>query len=188
MVPQHLVYKADQLLRRALDFAQEPVLHNTYQRAHVELGQHGELLLPGLIPQLRSNQTDRALDNSTDIRLEEPLQVVPAHGAKGAEAERTILLQVLEKLEQAVLPQHDALVFPEQRHRLLLKDPAHRVVNIVKMVVKMLARHAAAPHDLRHGDPFQRLLGHELLQRTADGLTSGLGGFIPFSHLTAPFR
>ena len=103
MVPQHLVYKADQLLRRALDLAQEPVLHNTYQRAHVEPGQHGELLLPGLIPQLRGNQTDRALDNSTDIRLEEPLQVVPTHRAKGAEAERTILLQVLEKLEQAVL-------------------------------------------------------------------------------------
>ena len=100
MVPQHLVYKADQLLRRALDLAQEPVLHNTYQRAHIELGQHGELLLPSLIPQLRDNQTDRALDNSTDIRLEEPLQVVPTHRAKGAEAERTILLQVLEKLEQ----------------------------------------------------------------------------------------
>ena len=99
MVPQHLVYKAAQLLRRALDLAQEPVLHNTYQRAHIELGQHGELLLPSLIPQLRGNQTDRALDNSTDIRLEEPLQVVPTHRAKGAEAERTILLQVLEKLE-----------------------------------------------------------------------------------------
>ena len=100
MVPQHLVYKADQLLRRALDLAQEPVLHNTYQRAHIELGQHGELLLPSLIPQLRDNQTDRALDNSTDIRLEEPLQVVPTHRAKGAEAERTILLQVLEKLSR----------------------------------------------------------------------------------------
>ena len=50
----------------------------------------------------------------------------------------------------------------------------------------MLPPHPTGIHDLRHGDPFQRLLGHELLQRTADGLTSGLGGFIPFSHLTAP--
>jgi len=184
MVPQHLVYKADQLLRRALDLAQEPVLHNTYQRAHVELGQHGELLLPGLIPQLRGNQTDRALDDGADIRLEEPLQVVPAHGAKGAEAERTILLQVLEKLEQAVLPQHDALVFPEQRHRLLLKDPAHRVVNIVKMVVKMLARHAAAPHDLRHGDPVQGFLGHQLLEHSADLPLGRIAGLVcPFFHI-----
>ena len=121
-----------------------------------------------------------AEEHHADLVIAPYKMVIPAGASKPE--------QVLEKLEQAVLPQHDALVFPEQRHRLLLKDPAHRVVDIVKMVVKMLARHAAAPHDLRHGDPFQRLLGHELLQRTADGLTSGLGGFIPFSHLTAPFR
>ena len=184
MVPQHLVHKADQLLRRTLELAQEPVLHNTFQRAHVELGQHGEFLLPGLIPQLRGNQTDRALDDGADVRLEEPLQVVPAHGAKSAEAERPVLLQVLEELEQAVLPQHDALVLPEQRHRLLLKDPAHRVVDIVKMVVKMLACHAAAPHDLCHGDPVQGFLGHQLLEHSADLPLGRIAGLVcPFLHI-----
>ena len=65
---------------------------------------------------------------------------------------------------------------------------AQQIVNVRKIIVEMLPPHPTGIHDLRHGDPFQRLLGHELLQRTADGLTSGLGGFIPFSHLTAPFR
>ena len=88
------------------------------------------------------------------------------------------------KLEQAVLPQHDALVFPEQRHRLLLKDPAHRVVDIVKMVVKMLARHAAAPHDLRHGDPVQGFLGHQLLEYSADLPLGRIAGLVcPFFHI-----
>ena len=90
----------------------------------------------------------------------------------------------LEQLEQAVLPQHDALVFPEQRHRLLLKDPAHRVVDIVKMVVKMLARHAAAPHDLRHGDPVQGFLGHQLLEYSADLPLGRIAGLVcPFFHI-----
>ena len=160
------------------------VSESTVVRFAAELGyEAGEQELT-MLTQLRGNQTDRALDNSTDIRLEEPLQVVPTHRAKGAEAERTILLQVLEKLEQAVLPQHDALVFPEQRHRLLLKDPAHRVVDIVKMVVKMLARHAAAPHDLRHGDPVQGFLGHQLLEYSADLPLGRIAGLVcPFFHI-----
>ena len=80
------------------------------------------------------------------------------------------------------------LLLLQKLQRFLFKGPAQQIVNVRKIIVEMLPPHPTGIHDLRHGDPFQRLLGHELLQRTADGLTSGLGGFIPFSHLTAPFR
>ena len=117
-----------------------------------------------------------AEEHHADLVIAPYKMVIPAGASKPE--------QVLEKLEQAVLPQHDALVFPEQRHRLLLKDPAHRVVDIVKMVVKMLARHAAAPHDLRHGDPVQGFLGHQLLEYSADLPLGRIAGLVcPFFHI-----
>ena len=91
-------------------------------------------------------------------------------------------------MQKAVLPGGHALLLLQKLQRFLLKGPAQQIVNVRKIIVEMLPPHPTGIHDLRHGDPFQRLLGHELLQRTADGLASGLGGFIPFSHLTAPFR
>ena len=52
------------------------------------------------------------------------------------------------------------------------------------MVVKMLARHAAAPHDLRHGDPVQGFLGHQLLEYSADLPLGRIAGLVcPFFHI-----
>ena len=89
----------------------------------------------------------------------------------------------LEQLEQAVLPQHDPLVLPQQRHSLLVEHPAHRVVEILKVVVKVLPGHAAGLHDLRNGNFVQGLLRHQVFQRGTDLTLSRLAGLIrPFSH------
>ena len=87
------------------------------------------------------------------------------------------------KLEQAVLPQHDALVLPQQSHSLLVEHPAHRVVEILEVVVKVLPGHAAGLHDLHDGNFIQRLLCHQSFQCGADLPLGRLAGLIrPFSH------
>ena len=131
---------------------------------------------------------DGPVHDAADIRLQQPLQRFLAQRVQRAEADRPILIDILEQMQKAVLPGGHALLLLQKLQRFLFKGPAQQIVNVRKIIVEMLPPHPAGIHDLRHGDPFQRLLGHELLQRTADGLTSGLGGFIPFSHLTAPFR
>ena len=84
----------------------------------------------------------------------------------------------LEQLEQAVLPQHDTLMFPQQRHSLLVEHPAHCVVDILKVVVKMLPSHAAGLHDFHDGNFIQRLLCHQSFQCGADLPLGRLAGFV----------
>ena len=108
--------------------------------------------------------------------------------AVGVTPDRPILIDILEQMQKAVLPREHALLLLQKLQRFLFKSPAQQIVNIREVIIEMLPPHPAGIHDLRYSDPLQRFLDHELLQHTADGLTSDLGGFIPFSHLTAPFR
>ena len=63
----------------------------------------------------------------------------------------------------------------QKLQRFLFKGPAQQIVNVRKIIVEMLPPHPTGIHDLRHGDPFQRLLGHELLQRSTGLLPVVLG-------------
>ena len=76
----------------------------------------------------------------------------PAQGVQGAQADRPVFLKILKELEQAVLPQHHTLMLPQQCHSLLVEHPAHCVVDILKVVVKMLPSHAAGLHDFHDGN------------------------------------
>ena len=117
-----------------------------------------------------------AEEHHADLVIAPYKMVIPAGASKPE--------QVLEKLEQAVLPQHDALVLAQQRHGLLLKHPAHRVIDVCKVIVEMLAGHAAGLHDLCHRDLIQRLLGHQLFQGGTDLPLGCIAGLIsPLFHL-----
>ena len=102
----------------------------------------------------------------------------PAQGVQGAQADRPVFLKILKELEQAVLPQHHTLMLPQQCHSLLVEHPAHCVVDILKVVVKMLPSHAAGLHDLHDGNFIQRLLRHQCFQCGADLPLGRLAGFV----------
>ena len=183
MVLQKLIGKPNQLLGRFLNIAQKPFLHHTYQRPHIKPCQQIDFAVGCLAVQFHDDPLDRALYDGVNVRLKKAFQMLPAHGVQGAQADRPVLLKVLEQLEQAVLPQHDTLMLPQQRHSLLVEHPAHRVVDIHKVIVKMLPDHAAGLHDLCDGDFVQRLLRHQRFQSGADLPLGGLACLVcPFPH------
>jgi len=139
------------------------------------------------LPEIDNKYFDERKDKPAGEKTTGLIVVTADKGLAGA-YNHNVLKMAEEQMQKAVLPGGHALLLLQKLQRFLFKGPAQQIVNVRKIIVEMLPPHPTGIHDLRHGDPFQRLLGHGLLQRTADGLTSGLGGFIPFSHLTAPFR
>ena len=114
--------------------------------------------------------------------------MLTAHRVEGTQTDRPVFLEILEQLEQAVLPQGDAFVFPQQGHSLLLEHPPHRVVDVFKMVVEVLPGHAAGAHNLGYADLGQRLLRHQSLEGGADLPLGGIARQIgPFFHACLPY-
>ena len=131
-----------------------------------------------MVVQCYDDPLDRTLYDSVNICLKKAFQMFPAQGVQGAQADRPVFLKILKELEQAVLPQHHTLMLPQQCHSLLVEHPVHCIVDILKVVVKMLPSHAAGLHDLRDGNFIQRLLCHQSFQCGADLPLGRLAGFV----------
>ena len=117
------------------------------------MGEHFRLCVIGT-PQEVGDLRHAAADDGVDVRKEEPLQVRTAEGIESAQTDRTVFLQILEELQQSLLPQQRSLLTFQQGDGLFLKHPAYQVINIFKVIIKMLAYHAAVIHNFADSNFF----------------------------------
>ena len=188
---QFLLPPPGQLLRRLGQLTPEPALHRPCHHNGHQADHHFHLRRMGRQAIFHRRLPDGPVHDAADIRLQQLFQRFLAQRVQRAEADRPILIDILEQMQKAVLPGGHALLLLQKLQRFLLKGPAQQIVNVLLGADIHAHGGAVQNKQFRRGvQPLGNddLLGHELLQRTADGLASGLGGFIPFSHLTAPFR
>ena len=77
------------------------------------MGEHFRLCVIGT-PQEVGDLRHAAADDGVDVRKEELLQVRTAEGIESAQTDRTVFLQILEELQQSLLPQQRSLLTFQQ--------------------------------------------------------------------------
>ena len=137
------------------------------------MGQHLRVILRAA--QLFFHLLHASVDDVVDVLPEKPFHIIAPQRLQCAQAHLPVLLEIPEQLEQPLLPQQRSLPLFQQGHRLLLEHPAQQIINVLKVVVKILALHAALFHQLLNGNLIQRLLCHQFFQGVRHG-PFGLAG------------
>ncbi len=130
VVLQHLVGKGHQLLRCAVDLAQQPALHHTRAGDHINMRQQGDVIRghTGLHrAHIRADLLHGAVDDGVDVRFEKALQMVPSHRAQGAQADGPVVLDVVEQLQLALSLDYAVILcnrFKEEHQTLPIREAA----------------------------------------------------------------
>ena len=186
---KHGVCKSDKLLRRSIQLTQHPAFHAPRQGNDIKLGQQVHIRMCGgntFLIQRSGDGFYGAVDNGIDILIEKLLDMLVPYALDSAQTNLTILLYILEQLQQSVLPEGCTFMPAQEYHRFLFEHPAKQIIDIFKMIIKILPLHAAQLSQFPDGDLFQRLFLHQGFQGIAQGLFGvfryGVGSFFHWSH------
>lgn len=155
-----------ELLRRHTLLGQQPPLHGADHRVCEKV--HGKL-----VQLLLSKESGNAFrQERLDILPEVVTERILSFDLQGLPVKSVILVKILANfLDKGpalliVGVAHIQLLVFQQGNKLGIKNPIHKVIFVLKVIVETFAVHITPLTDLRHIDLVKGLLRHQLLQRS----------------------
>ena len=112
------------------------------------------------------------------LPLKEALKTIAPDGVERAETDGAVSVDIMEELEQPVLPEQRTLVLVQQGNGLLLEHPAQQIVDVLTMILEMLPADAAELGYVMDGYLVKGLLRHERFERTGQSVLSLVGNCV----------
>lgn len=166
MVAYGLIHEGDKLLRGFVYLARQPAFNDARRGNDIEMRHHFHFrIAAGRIQHadILTKLLDSAVDDGIYIRFKKAFEAVAPDGAQRAQADGPVLVKILEKLQEPVLPQQRSLMAAQKRNGLLLKHPAHEVIHVLKMIIEVLAADPGKLGYVADGYLIKRL--HRRMQR-----------------------
>lgn len=168
MVLQKCIRKSNKFFRGFINFSDKPAFHNSGKGYYICVRHKrnvGIVAFGFFGSDLASYLLNRAVDNGINVRFKKALEMFAPYGMKRAKAYRAVFFKVAKKLQKPFLPKKSSFVLFKKRNSLFLKHPAHKVICVLKVIIKILPPNSGKLGYIMYCNFFKRLLSHKLFKR-----------------------
>ena len=145
-------------------FSRELADQQAGNRFGVKVCEEGFEILLRMQTKLLFGGVDQRPDDADEIHTEKAPQFISSHTVVSAAQQMPVMLHIVHNEQNRLTAVHQQIELADDFNGLLLQHPFQQRINILEVIIKGLAVHAAVGNDLADRDFGKRLFLHKALQ------------------------